>query len=76
MPIVESSNVSGSPPQRSVSTADNPKTPPRIRMKNAAKTMTHASINHRLHSGRVQLAISIATIRTVAANGRHCSSNG
>jgi hypothetical protein len=76
MPIVESSSVSGNPPQRSVSTSDKPNTPPRISTKNAANTTIHAISNHRLHNGRVQLATSIASISPVAANGRHCSSNG
>ena len=62
LPIVESSSVSGSPPHRSVSTADNPKTPPRIKIKNTANVIAHATSSHRLHSGRVQLATSITII--------------
>ena len=39
-------------------------------------TATHATISQRLQSTRVQLAISITTISSVAISGRHCWSNG
>ena len=73
---VDSSIVSGTPPQRAVSTGVRPATPPRISTKKTASTATHATISHRLHSTRVQLATSMATISSVATSGRHCSSNG
>ena len=73
---VDRSIVSGTPPQRGVSTGVRPATPPRIKMKKTASTATHATISQRLQSTRVQLAISITTISSVAISGRHCWSNG
>ncbi len=73
---VDKSIVSGTPPQRAVSTGVKPATPPRISTKNTARTASHATASHRLHNTRVQLATSIATMSSVATSGRHCSSNG
>jgi len=68
--------VSGRPPHRSVPTSVRPNQPPPMSTKNTASTMAQATISHLLHSGRMQLATSIATMIAVATSGRHCSSNG
>jgi hypothetical protein len=73
---VDSNMVSGTPPQRAVSTGVRPATPPRISAKNTTSTASQATTSHRLQRMRVQLATIMTTISNVASSGRHCSSNG
>ena len=69
-------SVSGKPPQREVSTAVKPSTPPRISTKHTASTISHSGASHGFQNGRRQLATSSAIRIAQAASGRHCSSNG
>ena len=73
---VASSKVSGSPPQRSVSTLLRPSTLPYISVKKTASTPAHSSTSQGFQQKRTQLATSRLSISKVATSGRHCSSNG
>ena len=47
-----------------------------MRPKKTASTATHTSPSQGFQNQRTQLAISAATISTVAISGRHCCSYG